>query len=904
MEKKLLDRPWLQYLCAFLLPLLLLSAAFAALGITPFGDGTMLYSDAQGQYVQNFSYLHRLLNGQESLLYSFSKDLGGVMLGQMTWYVMNPVFCIFALGTLEDLPLLYSLACMLNTALCGVTMLAFLRHTVSAKKEQLIFSTIYALSGYCVANNFQLFWLMSVALLPLVAWGVRRVVDGKSAALYFVSLAYAILQNFYIGYMLCVFSLLYFTVLFFVTRRERAEATPPVGGGSLWLRFGVASLLAGLLCAVLLVPICLSFVEGRLTQVGYSDFQFVENMPLLQIGAKLFTGANSTSELINGLPNIFCTLFPVALCLLFFMDDRSPSPKRVGYFVLLLVYLLSFYVRTFSAVFQMFSHTNWFNYRYSFVFTFLLLQVAAEELEHILDIPTETVKKCLVVMAVATVLIFAQRYEFVSGAMALVDWLLLLAIFGGLAFHKRSPERASYQSLVLLMLLCTSFSLYLNYYSCVKKLDAWACSYEDFSKPILATGAIVDGLRAADDSFYRMESEATAPNNAIFYGYNGVGQFTSTERAYILQGLSRFGVGWYDMRSFYTPGVPASMDSFLGLKYIMSENDLAQEKGYEKRLTIEETSLYQNPAALPVAILSDSSLKELEPKAVNIFQLQNELWQGMSSVSETIFTPVTDITYSMHALTDAKSYTTDGDKLDIVWDTSSETDTSSQSSAASSSTAAVEAADPDYYMSYSFTAESDDPIYIYLGGVLGANGFSDQALKYVGTYEPGETVTGTVPLVTNVSKAVFETTCDAFSVYYEDLDALAAHSGVMSEREVTVQKERGSVLSGTFTADRAQTLLFTIPYDEGWTLYIDGAPAEYEKTLDIFMACPVSPGTHTWRMVYIPEGMSLGAAISAAAALALIAAAILEKRSLRRFKSASDDVDAIVSPVGDDATRS
>lgn len=875
MIKKLSDKTWCQYLCALLLPLLLLAAAFAALGITPFGDNTMLFADANAQYVQYFSYTQRLLHGQESLLYSFGKDLGGNMLNQITWYLFNPVYLLFYFGGVETLPTTYSLVCMLTTSLSGLTMLAFLRHTVSEKRTHLIFSTVYALGGYCVANCFQLFWLLSVAMLPLVAWGIHRIVEGKSAALYLAALAYAIFQNYYIGYMLCVFSLLYFLVLFFTTREERQEAVPVISDRSLLLRYGVSSLLGGLLCAVIHLPILLSFVEGRLTQVDYTDFEFVENMPLLQIGAKLFTGANSISEQVNGLPNIFCTLLPVALCLLFFLDDKNAPRKKVGYFVLLLVYLLSFYIRTFSSVFQMFSHTNWFNYRYSFVFTFLLLLIAAEEFEHITDIAPETVKKCLVIMALATVLIFAQRYEFVSGAMALVDWALLLAIFGALSFHKNAPERASYRAFALLVLLCCSLQLYMNYFFTVKKLDDWGNTLSDYTESILAPGAITEGVASVDDSFYRMEIEenltSVHANNGIMYGYNGVGQITSTERAYILKGLSRFGVNWYDMRSYYTPGVPAAMDSFLGLKYIMSENDLTAEKAYDKKLSVEETSLYQNPFVLPVSILSDSALADIDPEAVNIFQLQNKLWQSLSSGSEDIFTPVADITYTMHALTDPKAYTTDGDKLDNTWNEDAESDTEDKTDS-----------EPNYYISYSFTATSEDPAYIYLGTYVGSNGYNGDALQCLGAHKVGETVTGRVELSANIPMEILQYSCDHFSVYYENLDVLAAHSGVIQARDVSIQKERGNVISGSFTADEARTLLFTIPYDEGWTLYIDGVEAKYEKVLDIFMACPVEAGTHSWRMVYVPVGMKLGGIITAAAALGCIVFAVMESRWLRK----------------------
>ena len=64
--------------------------------------------------------------------------------------------------------------------------------------------------GYSVAYAQNVLWLDAVILLPLACAGIDRLLAGKGAVGFALALATAIFTNFYMGYMLCVFSVLYF----------------------------------------------------------------------------------------------------------------------------------------------------------------------------------------------------------------------------------------------------------------------------------------------------------------------------------------------------------------------------------------------------------------------------------------------------------------------------------------------------------------------------------------------------------------------------------------------------------------------------------------------------------------------------------------------------------------------
>ena len=63
------------YILSFLLPLLTLICMMIYLGVTPFGDNSLLIIDGLHQYMPFFSVLYDKLRGGESLFYTFRTGL-------------------------------------------------------------------------------------------------------------------------------------------------------------------------------------------------------------------------------------------------------------------------------------------------------------------------------------------------------------------------------------------------------------------------------------------------------------------------------------------------------------------------------------------------------------------------------------------------------------------------------------------------------------------------------------------------------------------------------------------------------------------------------------------------------------------------------------------------------------
>ncbi len=85
-------------------------------------------------------------------------------------------------------------------------------------------------------------------------------------------------------------------------------------------------------------------------------------------------------------------------------------------------------------------------------------------------------------------------------------------------------------------------------------------------------------------------------------------------------------------------------------------------------------------------------------------------------------------------------------------------------------------------------------------------------------------------------------------------------------------------ITGTLNAEQDRILVLSIPYSTGWTAYDNGEKAELQKANLMYLAMPVSAGSHEIRLVYHTPGGRLGALISAAGILLIIGTAARGKK--------------------------
>lgn len=203
------------YTLSFLIPTFLLLIICILTKVYPFGNNTLALWDCKGQYIDFLSYFKTIFTDNNNFLYTFSKGMGGDMVGLSAYYLLSPLNLILFFFPNQYLPVALLLIIVVKIGLCGLTFNYFINKLNIFDWKSLIFSTSYALIGYNMAYFWDIMWIDGVILLPLIALGINIILKSNKPHLYVISLFAALMTNYYIGFMLCIFSAIYFVYSLF-----------------------------------------------------------------------------------------------------------------------------------------------------------------------------------------------------------------------------------------------------------------------------------------------------------------------------------------------------------------------------------------------------------------------------------------------------------------------------------------------------------------------------------------------------------------------------------------------------------------------------------------------------------------------------------------------------------------
>ena len=85
--------------------------------------------------------------------------------------------------------------------------------------------------------------------------------------------------------------------------------------------------------------------------------------------------------------------------------------------------------------------------------------------------------------------------------------------------------------------------------------------------------------------------------------------------------------------------------------------------------------------------------------------------------------------------------------------------------------------------------------------------------------------------------------------------ALQAACAELAQGGISLQSWGSGYLKGSLTAGPGASALFTsIPYEKGWSVWVDGQPVQPYAALGSLLAAPLTPGAHTVELRFVPRG--------------------------------------------------
>lgn len=928
-------------LLAALIPAILFFLIYLARGIYPFGDGTVLVLDLNGQYVYFFEGLREKVLEGGSLLYSWSRALGGEFLGMYAYYLASPLSYLICLFPKERTQEFLLVLFMIKAAICGGTM-GFYLHKHSTAKNKLAtiaFSVLYAMSAYCVVHQNNTMWIDAVMWLPLVTYGLEQLIKLGKYKMFTFFLALTLASNFYIGYMVCIFVLLYF--FFYHAAFCEDNANNP-GGERLHLvkslvRTGFFSVLAIAMAAVIVLGAYYSLQFGKNEFTDPSWDIGLRNLDLFDIFFKMLPSSYDTVR-IDGLPFIYCGLLTAILAPLYFCCKKFSTREKIVCGIFLAIFIISFMVNVVDLVWHGFQKPQWLNNRYSFMFCFMLIILAFKAFEHVEEVSTQSIAcvAAFIVLFVAVLHSFATAYkdklvalnygpneeDFMVHKYATVVLTLvcLIAYIAIIALLKR-PINRDLISVILLAIICVE--VFLSGLTNVNDFDADVgfTKYYKYNEFQTLYRPVTDTLRDYDTSFYRAEKTYHRKLNDNFaLSLNGLSNSTSTLNKDTILFLHSLGYYSVSHKSQYQGGNVVS-DSLVGLKYIISEKDLskiygdpilsAEDYASHEGMTVEELmeatfsdeykdmtaadlNVYLNKYALSLAFAADSSALNVNLKDYNTWVDETEEKynpDGYTSPFTRINAFITAILGEDEiveifkpAIQEGDPKVSDGVKASV----SSQHYKFEGSKGEITYTYTVpEGVElylffPAYYNRAIKLSSKTMPIFDETKSLDKCNdrivdlGWSEDT-----TYELKVTINNT----TGDKGGQFYTMLDESFIYYVDMELLEeVVNRINAEGMVMDAEYEDDDITGKITTlENNRTILTTIPYDAGWEVYVDGERVETTEAVNALVAFEIAEaGEHTVRFLYRPLTFKLGITVTIVAIAGFILIIIFEKR-LRRL---------------------
>ena len=298
------------YILAFLIPFFLLLLLFFALGFF-FSDGKTIFTcDLHAQYKALYVYFRDNLFST----FSFKKGIGGSMIGTYAYYLASPFLFLLFLFPVSKLHIATLLILILKLCTAGLTMYIYLRSHFQDKKYLLIFSTSYVFMSYVGAYFFHIMWMDAIYMLPLVILGIDKILKKQKPSLYIFSLMITILTNYYMGYIICLFSLLYFFYELYLSKSHNKK--------KIFYMFLISSLLGGFLTSFLMIPTAIELSSSVRTSVSpFSSITFTSPFKVL---SSLFLGSHNYKDILSkNRYHIYVGIFTFILYILYFFSFSS-----------------------------------------------------------------------------------------------------------------------------------------------------------------------------------------------------------------------------------------------------------------------------------------------------------------------------------------------------------------------------------------------------------------------------------------------------------------------------------------------------------------------------------------------------------------------------------------------------
>ncbi len=828
--------------------------------------------------------VHNFLQGNFELpMYDFRFGMGSEVV-----YSMEPLYFLFALFGPEHVEFTHTLLILLRFYLAGITSSIFCLYFKKDYFTTFLASTVYVFCGFSLFGGARHpMFMVQMILFPLLILAIEEILRGRRWYLCAILVAVSLFSNYYFLYMSTFGAGVYFVVRYFCGPWKKS-AKGFIGKGL--VISGSYLLGAAMSCIILVSNFGLYVGSGRSggAVIKTPSLFFHAKDWILRCFLSFPTTANAPGDWmrLGFLPIAF-----FAVVFLFLREGRRELKALSAVSAVCMILPLSgFVLGGFSAV----------TYRWCYMLALLTAYIVADCLPDMCRMNRREMKIC--VGAALVYGFFACFGNYMENGYTKLAFVCLCATFAVLAAVQEDVGRLSRYAKQCLMVLLTfamvfqaGFTLYAGG-DVVSEYTAPGEAWEKASDtPLVAVE------ETGDESFYRVASpwlDYSTISSSIMFDYNGISMFNSTLNGSIVEYLEQMGATSYSVTQFMGLNNRAFMSALAAVKYYAyyADNDRPLPYGYEEALRTKangkETIVSENRFALPLGYTyaADDAISREELEQYDVLERQEVLMQKVMLADDEEVQRLRDV-HGREKTEDAlltlqpveiESVKERGIRL---LETGMETDPENAW--------ITESGKQEYRMRVSFRGLPGSETYVVLKNAFIEGDMSEEAINvtfevgdssYEYKFRPDDDRYGTQQQDYVFNLGYYEDALtsfavemnregtihfDSFELYCQPMENLEAYTDELT-KDVLEHVELGTnTVSGDISLDEDRLLVLSIPYQNGWTAYVDGEPVKLQRANYMYMALPLTAGNHTVRLTFAIPGVKYALVIMPGAVVLL-----------------------------------
>lgn len=834
----------------FFTGLLIISIIYYLQDVSPLGKNSLLTIDFFHQYGPMLGELYDKVKTGSNLIYSFSMGMGLPFIRNFANYLSSPLNLIIFIFKRDNLLTSFSIIIALRAVLSSCTLIYYLKKKFNKESLYLIpMGILYAFSAYFTAYYWNIMWLDGMLFLPLIILGIENIINQNKYLLYLISLAAMLISNYFIGYMICIFSIIYFLgyLLHKTGFKDIKKILKKV------LIFVLSSLLAGGIAAIILVPLFLSLKTISATSDLWPTSQYYA-FTFWEFLASHFTGVGSTilSSGISNAPNISTGVLTISLLFLFIINPKIKIKTKILYLSLLCFLVFSFFYAPLDFIWHALHVPNDLPYRYSFIYSFVLIIISAYSIINIEKLKTRYVTITYILTVILISLLHFFKYNNIESQIIILNFILITIYFILYLIYKNFPVVKKYVG-ILLIFTCTV--------ECIISVNQnWNITHliEDFYQDYSPIKNTLNSIQNNENSLmYRVErNDMMTFNDPSWYGYNGQTTFSSMayENLAVLQ--HKLGMPGNNINSYYYKQNTPIYDLLFNIKYFIGEStDLKRYTMFYNEDNIVSFKSNYN-AGLMFAV--NKEIIKWNINNDNPFEIQNDFIKKGVNIENTLekLMPIKS-ELLMDKSKKIMKYTYNNPNDNIYFYTNK--------------------SDIDFII-------INDKLYYYQDSIDYYKDVEEINVQHYKSYKE-EFVINTNEHVGEIKIYIGYNNYryDSFNAYTINDNKFNEAANIMINNSVLISENNEHKITGFINAKEASIIYTSIPYDIGWNVYINGTKIKTFKIGNSLLAFDILPGENHIELKYRSKGIIVGGVISLTSIIIVLAISSRKKNLKQDF---------------------